>query len=463
MTKTFSFLSRLLENSSRLSYKSIITCALLTLFSFNVQAQVDDGFDPLTPTPEVYKTYWDRIIPTKSAIIPNGDYIIAIRLDRYFPDSWSRRTYAICEPASNLMAQTEYKCSGGRLVYSTGYTFHIEYSAEKKKYSLQFPNGKYLSVDDKSYSGAVSSETPTYFSIDAIIDGSDKYYSIHQGSSRYLKSYSKTWGITPGYMDNLIEQRGEWDLFQKTGDTKIVEADDWSSYNEIDKTNKTATLVRTQNTYGKWTMPKTVTIDGETYTYTAIGAYALAGTDITEAYIPECVTTIDDYAFEGCKKLKDVKLSYDEVSEAKLRKAQRKAGELPTVTIGEGAFSGCSTLTVFECGMTTPPSIGTDAFDGVNGKCIIVVPAEAKEAYKSAMTMFSDIRSEAPSEADEYKTSYLILQDELTNLEYENQDLQYQIIQLNNENSHLSKGDLDLDGKVTISDVTKVVDAVLEK
>lgn len=81
--------------------------------------------------------------------------------------------------------------------------------------------------------------------------------------------------------------------------------------------------------------------------------------------IPSTVTTIDNYAFYSCSGLTSV--------------------DIPsTVTkIGTNSFFNCSGLTSVTVNATTPPTVGSLAFDSTN-ECPIYVPAASVDAYKAA-------------------------------------------------------------------------------
>ena len=75
---------------------------------------------------------------------------------------------------------------------------------------------------------------------------------------------------------------------------------------------------------------------------------------------------IADKAFHNCSKLTQVNIP-DSVT-----------------SVGKEAFYDCSALTAMTVSATVPPTVGEDAFKGVNNDIPVYVPAEVLAAYKAA-------------------------------------------------------------------------------
>ena len=102
---------------------------------------------------------------------------------------------------------------------------------------------------------------------------------------------------------------------------------------------------------------------------------SFAPADLTTYAIPDSVTSIGDYAFDGCHSLTSITIS-DRVTEIGER-AFYDCSSLKSVTIPDrvtsiegGAFSGCSSLTSVTIGESVT-EIGYSAFAGCSGELII--------------------------------------------------------------------------------------------
>lgn len=100
---------------------------------------------------------------------------------------------------------------------------------------------------------------------------------------------------------------------------------------------------------------------------TSIGVTAFAScTSLKSITIPSSVTSIWRYAFSGCSALASVTIPSSVTS------------------IQDYAFYQCTSLTSVTVEATTPPTLGSYAFDGTHANLVIYVPAGSVETYKSA-------------------------------------------------------------------------------
>ena len=125
-----------------------------------------------------------------------------------------------------------------------------------------------------------------------------------------------------------------------------------SIWYDFDSSTKTASVTYRGNYFfsygdeysGSVTIPETVTYNGTTYSVTSIGdrAFNYCG-PLTSITIPNSVTSIGDRAFENCTSLISV-----------------------------------------TCEAATPPTVGSNTFDGVSKSIPVYVPCGCEEAYKAA-------------------------------------------------------------------------------
>lgn len=147
-------------------------------------------------------------------------------------------------------------------------------------------------------------------------------------------------------------------------------------------------------------------------TITSIGTAAFADCkNLTGVTIPDSVTSIGIIAFDTCSGMTSVTFGsgLTTIGDESFKKchgltsidipdnvttinsgAFRYSSGLTSVTIGSGitnikssAFRDCTAMTSITVNATTPPTLGSYAFDNTND-CPIYVPSESVEAYKSA-------------------------------------------------------------------------------
>lgn len=161
---------------------------------------------------------------------------------------------------------------------------------------------------------------------------------------------------------------------------------------------------------------------------TTIGMYAfMQCPELSSITIGSGVTSIGDYAFYGCSKLTTVYYTGDVASWCKISgsgleslmsnvttlyiNGQKVEGDLvipdsvtsissgafnnctgltsvtipnSVTSIGESAFYGCSGLTGIILLPTTPPTLGSSAFDSISSSSVFTVPKGTLDAYKAA-------------------------------------------------------------------------------
>lgn len=100
---------------------------------------------------------------------------------------------------------------------------------------------------------------------------------------------------------------------------------------------------------------------------TSLGTSAFTSCDnFSTINIPSTLTSIPDSCFRNCDGLSDIEL------------------QSTIQSIGSFAFADCSGLYNLTVLATTPPTLGTDAFIGVNSNFKIYVPSGSLNAYKTA-------------------------------------------------------------------------------
>ena len=139
-------------------------------------------------------------------------------------------------------------------------------------------------------------------------------------------------------------------------------------YYNLNTSSKTAEVTENPNKYiGNITIPMTVTYNDVVYSVTSIGYGAFSGcSSLTLVTIPNSVTEIGWNAFEGCSSLTSVTIPN-------------------SVTSIEGyAFKDCSSLTSVTCLAAYVPITSTYAFEGSSiGSAMLHVPASSLESYQT--------------------------------------------------------------------------------
>ena len=142
---------------------------------------------------------------------------------------------------------------------------------------------------------------------------------------------------------------------------------------------------------------------------TAIDNYAFYyyGT-LTGITIPTSVTTIGSMTFAYCTGLTTIEFvgiqdsltSYGSMAFGRCTSLTSLTIPSSVTSIGVAAFCDCSGLTSITVNATTPPALGTDAFDNTND-CPIYVPCGKLQEYKTAWSAYAS-RISCPPEPKWY-------------------------------------------------------------
>lgn len=135
---------------------------------------------------------------------------------------------------------------------------------------------------------------------------------------------------------------------------------------------------------GDVVIPSIVSYDGENYSVTSIGNWAFEGcANLKKLTLPESLITIDDYSFSGCKRLGEV--IWSERIEV----------------IGKYAFSGCISLQ----SIVIPASvkrINEGVFNGCTGLESVVMGDSVEYVGSSAFLNCTSLESVSPGDAVNY-------------------------------------------------------------
>ena len=163
-------------------------------------------------------------------------------------------------------------------------------------------------------------------------------------------------------------------------------------YYELNSSAKTAAVAQNPDYYtGTIDIPSNFVYEGNTYTVTSIGYCAfLDCNDMTALNMPSSIVTIENSAFERSQGLTELIIGSG-VTTIKTESFHNCTSlvslTLPKSlkTIGVESFAGCSALSEIIVERTTPPTIQSSSFNGVNkSTCKLCVPEGCRSAYASA-------------------------------------------------------------------------------
>lgn len=163
---------------------------------------------------------------------------------------------------------------------------------------------------------------------------------------------------------------------------------------------------------------------------TTIPSYTFYESALTKAEIPNSITSVDQHAFENCKRMTEfvVGTGVNTIDQfvltgcSALRRVELGSN---VASISANSFNGCSKIKTLRVRRTTPPNATSGVFNDLDKwSCTLYVPKGTVNAYKNA---------------DEWKTFFFISDSE----------------------TEPSEGDVNGDGNVNVTDVTTLVNMIL--
>lgn len=207
-----------------------------------------------------------------------------------------------------------------------------------------------------------------------------------------------------------------------------------------------------------------------------VGANALSGcSGLTTVNLPESLTIIEGGTFQGCSSLLSVIMpnSITKIGSSAFYGCSALTSIIipsSVSEIGGNAFQNCTSLKEIHSQNIAPPNVTLNTFYNVNkNQTLLYVPKGSKEYYAKATYWKDFVCIIEDSEDEETKT----LKSRIEALESENATLKTQNSNLTKENAALKTEledisstpvyDLNGDKKVTITDVTTLIDIIVNK
>lgn len=169
-------------------------------------------------------------------------------------------------------------------------------------------------------------------------------------------------------------------------------------YNLISATDLTCEITHGDIKYrGDFTIPSKVMYKGRELTVTKIGSGAFQKCkELTNLNIPECIKSIDNYAFDGCESLIHFRIPDNVwyIGAYIFRGCiNLQTVELPNLInhISNGTFSGCTGLTQFSV-PENMVSIGRAAFQDCENLQNIIIPTSVKEIGERAFSGCANLK-----------------------------------------------------------------------
>ena len=270
--------------------------------------------------------------------------------------------------------------------------------------SIDIPSGV-TSINDRAFVNCsslsaitVEATTPPTLGTDALSGIDFNNLAIYVPASAvdtYKEDYM--WGIFAPFIQAIPTFDGKWFATYDGGSTSSAECDSTSAITsgEITLTDLVSVEIGdcvTEIGNGAFDGANSLTSMTISNSVTTIGESALVGCGFSNITIPNSVTSIGNGAFMYCTSLTSITIpdSVTSINNDVFSSCGLISITIPSgiTSIGDYAFNGCAFLQSITVEATTPPTLGSEAFDDTND-CIIYVPSASVNAYQSAWSDYS--------------------------------------------------------------------------